>query len=141
MASSTAEGGEKIFGKDVSWWDLAEQARAGGSQQVFRLIVTDAADNFTLYRITLKNSPNFHVVYNHGNGFTVWGVKIDTPQRLARNTDGIDPGSGSKNITITHSYIRTGGRRRRHQGRAGRSDRHDRQPQPFLLGPRHVDRF
>jgi polygalacturonase len=101
-------GGEKILGKDVSWWDLAEQARAGGAQQVFRLIVTDTADNFTLYRITLKNSPNFHVVYNHGNGFTVWGVKIDTPKRLARNTDGIDPGSGSKNITITHSYIRTG---------------------------------
>jgi polygalacturonase len=43
-----------------------------------------------------------------GNGFTVWGVKIDTPQRLARNTDGIDPGGGSKNITITHSYFREG---------------------------------
>ena len=101
-------GGEKMLGKDLSWWDLAEQARAGGSQQVFRLIVTDTADNFTLYRITLKNSPNFHVVYNHGNGFTVWGLKIDTPKRLARNTDGVDPGQGSKNITITHSYIRTG---------------------------------
>jgi len=97
-----------MLGKDLSWWDLAEQARAGGSQQVFRLIVTDTADNFTLYRITLKNSPNFHVVYNHGNGFTVWGLKIDTPKRLARNTDGVDPGQGSKNITITHSYIRTG---------------------------------
>jgi polygalacturonase len=101
-------GGEKILGKDVSWWDLAEQARAGGSQQVYRLIVTDTADNFTLYRITLRNSPNFHVVYNHGNGFTVWGLKIDTPKRLARNTDGVDPGAGSKNITITHSFIRTG---------------------------------
>jgi polygalacturonase len=101
-------GGEKLLGKNVSAWDLAEQARAGGSQQVSRLIVADAANNFTLYRITLKNSPNFHVVYNHGDGFTVWGLKIDTPKRLARNTDGVDPGSGSKNITITHSYIRTG---------------------------------
>jgi polygalacturonase len=101
-------GGEKLLGKDVSAWDLAEQARAGGAQQVSRLIVTDTADNFTLYRITLKNSPNFHVVYNHGNGFTVWGLKIDTPKRLARNTDGVDPGAGSKNITITQSYIRTG---------------------------------
>jgi polygalacturonase len=72
------------------------------------LIVATHADNFTLYRITLKNSPNFHVSYGAGNGFTVWGVKIDTPQRLARNTDGIDPGSGSKNITITHSYFREG---------------------------------
>ncbi len=101
-------GGEKILGSPYSWWNLAEQARPGGGQQVPRILVTDYADNFTLYRITLKNSPNFHVVYNHGNGFTVWGLKIDTPQRLARNTDGVDPGQGSKNITITHSYIRTG---------------------------------
>ncbi len=101
-------GGEKMLNKDKSWWDLAEDARAGGSQQVFRLIVCTFADNFTLYRITLKNSPNFHVTYNNGNGFTVWGIKLDTPQRLARNTDGVDPGGGSKNITITHSFIRTG---------------------------------
>jgi len=36
----------------------------------------------------------------------VWGVKIDTP-KTARNTDGIDP-AGSRNITVTQSYIRTG---------------------------------
>jgi polygalacturonase len=101
-------GGEKMLGSQYSWWDLAEQARAGGGQQVPRIIVADYSDNFTLYRITLKNSANFHVVYNHGDGFTVWGLKIDTPQRLARNTDGVDPGGGSKNITITHSYIRAG---------------------------------
>jgi polygalacturonase len=103
-----ARGGEKMLGKDVSYWDLAEQARTGPHQQVPRILVADYADDFTLYRITLKNSPNFHVVYNHGNGFTVWGLKIDTPQRLARNTDGVDPGDGAKNITITHSFIRTG---------------------------------
>jgi polygalacturonase len=40
------------------------------------------------------------------NGFTAWGVKIDTPAN-ARNTDGIDP-SGSKNVTITQSWIRDG---------------------------------
>ena len=101
-------GGEKMLGSKLSWWDLAEQARAGGRQQVPRILVADYADDFTLYRITLKNSPNFHVVYNHGNGFTVWELKIDTPKRLARNTDGVDPGLGSKNITITHSFIRTG---------------------------------
>ena len=109
-------GGSKLLGQNLTWWDLAEQARPPGSgrQQVPRLIVANYSDNFILYRITLKNSPNFHVSYNHGDGFTVWGVKIDTPQRLeyqphgiARNTDGIDPGA-SKNITIIHSYIRTG---------------------------------
>ena len=101
-------GGEKMLGSDYSWWDLAEQARAGGEQQVPRLIVANDSGNFTLYRITLKNSPNFHVVFNHADGFTVWGLKIDTPQRLARNTDGVDPGNGARNITITRSYIRTG---------------------------------
>ena len=101
-------GGEKMLGSQYSWWDLAEQAHAGGGQQVPRLIVANDSGNFTLYRITLKNSPNFHVVFNHADGFTVWWLKIDTPQRLARNTDGVDPGNGAKNITITHSYIRAG---------------------------------
>jgi polygalacturonase len=101
-------GGEKMLGSQYSWWDLAEQARAGGSQQVPRIIVVNNTDNFTLYRITLRNSPNFHVVFNHGDGFTVWGLKIDTPQRLARNTDGVDPGDGARNVTITRSFIRTG---------------------------------
>ena len=101
-------GGAKLLGKNVTWWDLAEQARSGGRQQVPRLVVANHSSNFTLYRITLKNSPNFHVVYNGGDGFTVWGIKIDTPGTGARNTDGIDPGSGAKNITITHSFISTG---------------------------------
>src|SRR5665213_282699 len=95
----------KVQGK--TWWDLAEDARKGGHQQVPRLIVLDGCDNFTLYRITLKNAAFFHVTYSNGDGFTVWGLKIDTPKN-ARNTDGVDPGSGSKNITVTQSYIRTG---------------------------------
>ncbi|HEY5380848.1 MAG TPA: glycosyl hydrolase family 28 protein [Acidobacteriaceae bacterium] len=103
-------GGAKLLvdGKEQakSWWDLAEEARSGGHQQVPRLIVFDRSDNVTIYRIRLKNSANFHVTYSHGDGFTVWGLKIDTPRR-ARNTDGVDPG-GSKNITVTHSYIRAG---------------------------------
>jgi polygalacturonase len=99
-------GGAKILGQSKSWWDLAEDARAGGRQQVPRLIETDATDDFTLYRITLKNSANFHVVFHHGDGFTIWGLKIDTP-RNARNTDGVDP-SASKNITMAYSSIRDG---------------------------------
>jgi polygalacturonase len=101
-------GGATLLGQTVTWWQLAEQARSGGRQQVPRLIVADHADDFTVYGITLKNSPNFHVVYDHGEGFTAWGVRIDTPKRGARNTDGIDPGDGAKDITITHSSIRTG---------------------------------
>jgi polygalacturonase len=90
-----------------SWWDLANDARQGGNQQVPRLIIFDSSNNVTIYKITLKNSANFHVSYNNGDGFTVWGLRIDTPKN-ARNTDGVDPGNGSKNITVTQSFIRDG---------------------------------
>jgi polygalacturonase len=99
-------GGETILGKNLSWWNLADQARKGGSQNNPRLMVLNRCDNFVLYRITLMNSPNFHVGYNGGNGFTAWGVKVWSPER-ARNTDGIDPGN-STNVTITHCFIHTG---------------------------------
>ncbi len=100
-------GASKLLGQKVSWWDLAEQARAGGNQNCPRLIVTSQSDNFTLYRVTLKNSPNFHVVFGRGNGFTGWGVTINTPGKGARNTDGIDP-SNATNVTITRCFISTG---------------------------------
>jgi polygalacturonase len=100
-------GSAKILGQDISWWDLAEQARKGGNQNCPRIMILNHCDNFTLYRITLKNSPNFHVSYNAGNGFTVWAVKVWSPGKGARNTDGIDPGN-STNVTITHCFIHTG---------------------------------
>jgi polygalacturonase len=100
-------GGAKLMHADVSWWDLAQEAKVKNAyQNCPRIIVADRADNFILYRITLKNSPNFHVIVNRTNGFTAWGVKIDSP-KTARNTDGIDP-SSSTNVSILHSYIHAG---------------------------------
>jgi len=96
-----------LIGQSVSWWDLAQEAKVkNASQNCPRILVLNHCDNFTLYRITLKNSPNFHVSYNGGNGFTAWGVVIDTP-KAGRNTDGIDPGN-STNVTITHCSINAG---------------------------------
>ncbi len=106
MGTIDGRGGEKLLGANVTWWDLAEQARAGGIQNNFRLLVLNRCDNFTLYGVRLKNSPNFHVSYSNGNGFTVWGVIIDAPKN-ARNSDGIDP-ANSTNVTITRSFIRAG---------------------------------
>ncbi len=99
-------GGETMSGQSLTWWNLADRARAGGSQQNPRLIQATQSDNFTLYRITLLNSPNFFVAYSRGNGFTAWGLKIFAPQR-ARNTDGIDPANAT-NVTIAQCYISTG---------------------------------
>jgi polygalacturonase len=100
-------GGANLLGQDFSWWDLAQEAKVKNAyQNVPRIIVADRADNFTLYRITLKNSPNFHVIVMRTKGFTAWNVKIDSP-KTARNTDGIDP-SSSMNVSILHSFIRAG---------------------------------
>ena len=107
LGSIDGRGGAKLLGQDVSWWDLAHEAKVTDRQQsVPTLISMRHADGFTLYKITLRNSPNFHVGVNETDGFTAWGVKIMTP-KTARNTDGIDPGS-SRNVTIAYSSIHTG---------------------------------
>ena len=100
-------GGAKLLGQKVSWWDLAHEAKVKDAHQsVPWLIVLRHADGFVLYRITLRNSPMFHVSVGQTDGFTAWGVKVWSP-KTARNTDGIDPGSSS-NITIAHCFIHTG---------------------------------
>jgi polygalacturonase len=99
-------GGEKLIGQKDSWWDLAQEAKVKNQfQSCPRLIVISHAKNFTLYKIALKNSPNFHVTFN-GDGFTAWGVVIDSP-KTSRNTDGIDPVNAT-NVTITHCHIHSG---------------------------------
>jgi polygalacturonase len=100
-------GGAQLLDQKVSWWDLAEQARGDDLRQNCpRLLQANHSNDFTLYRITLKNSPNFHVAYSGGDGLTAWGVIIDTPKH-ARNTDGIDPISAT-DVTITHCFIHAG---------------------------------
>ncbi|MGB6684823.1 MAG: glycosyl hydrolase family 28 protein [Candidatus Acidiferrum sp.] len=100
-------GWAKMLRQKKSWWDLAQEAKAAGSDQNCpRLIVLTHSDNFTLYRVTLKNAANFHVYFSNGKGFTAWGVTINTP-KSARNTDGIDPSSAT-NVTITHCFIHAG---------------------------------
>ncbi|HEX9200523.1 MAG TPA: glycosyl hydrolase family 28 protein [Acidobacteriaceae bacterium] len=113
-------GGAKLLDKGVSWWALAVQGEptaalpAGIPYSDPRLIDAAQADGFTMYRITLHDSPNFHVGVSRTDGFTVWGVHLKTPVHQPgpndprpRNTDGIDPGS-STNVTIAHSWIDNG---------------------------------
>ena len=101
----------RILGRDYSWWQMARRAEPKNERYYStRLIVANHADGLILYRITLHNSPNFHVSVNQTNGFTAWGVHLQTPtdkSQDARNTDGIDPGS-STNVTVAHSWIDNG---------------------------------
>lgn len=101
------QGGEVMAGSKESWWQLARRAqRERGKQNVPRLIQVVHARDITFYRITLVNSPNFHLALSQTEGATIWGIRIDTPAD-ARNTDGIDP-ADAQDVTIAHSFIRTG---------------------------------
>ena len=100
-------GGATLLGQKVTWWQLAMRAKLLDLyQKVPHLIVLNRVKNFTLYEITLRNAPGGHVGVRGADGFTAWGVTIDTPA-TARNSDGIDPGS-STNVTITHCNIHNG---------------------------------
>jgi polygalacturonase len=92
-------GSQNLNGETVSWWT---QTPLDPRPRMIQLV---HSDNFTLYKITLQNSPKFHV-FGTGNFMTVWGVKLTAPT-TSPNTDGIDP-SGSHDITITQSYISVG---------------------------------
>jgi Glycosyl hydrolases family 28/MBG domain (YGX type)/Bacterial Ig-like domain (group 3)/MBG domain len=92
-------GGQTLNGETVSWWT---QVPLDPRPRMIQLV---NADNFTLYKITLQNSPKFHV-FGTGNFLTVWDIKITAPT-TSPNTDGIDP-SGSHDITITNSFISDG---------------------------------
>ena len=109
------QGGEPNIGSTQSWWDQ----NAGSSGNSPALIAVKGATNFTLYRITLHNSPKFHVKLGAA-GFVVWGVTIKAPSKAtnsagtaltysnAHNTDGIDPGEAASNGSIVCSKISTG---------------------------------
>lgn len=104
-------GDSQLIGHDYSWWQMARKAEPKNDRYYSsRLISANHADGFVLYRVTLHNAQNYHVVVSGTNGFTAWGVHLQTPTIKgtdARNTDGIDPGN-STNITVAHSWIDNG---------------------------------
>lgn len=100
-------GGALMAGTAETWWQLARRAQSEGAKQnAPRLIQLDHAEDVSVHRITLRNAANFHIAMSHVERATIWAVIIDTPAD-ARNTDGIDP-AASEDVTIIHSFIRTG---------------------------------
>lgn len=105
-------GGDKLLvngtTQTTSWWDIANNANtANGAQNNPILLYATKAPGFVLYKITLMNSPMFHVKYQNASGFTAWGIKIVAPYS-SRNTDGIDPTDNVSNVTIANAYISDG---------------------------------
>ena len=87
----------------------------GGNEDAPVLITVPKIANVIFYKITLLNSPHFHVrIQGQGNlssskyntNFTAWGLKLITPW-TPHNTDGIDP-TGVNNMTVTNSIIGDG---------------------------------
>src|SRR2546421_4275170 len=83
MGIIDGRGGQNLNGETVSLWT---QTPLDPRPRMIQLV---SADNFSLYKITLQNSPKFHV-FGTGNFLTVWDVKITAPT-TSPNTDGIDP--------------------------------------------------
>lgn len=101
----------KSTARNMSWWDLAylgnmvESGTTGySSQSVPRLMVYNYAKNLTLYKITLNNSPNFHVVPAGVDGFVVWNVKVQTPSLAAYQS-----ATGNGNPLYTGALFTSGG--------------------------------
>jgi polygalacturonase len=132
------QGGELLIGYDYSWWQLSSalQTIDGSIGNPTLIDLKTGVTGFLMYKITLHNSPKFHVKITStpppasfttpctspGQGFIVWGVTILTPSRwvntqglpmtphLSRNTDGIDPGETSYATcgVLAHNTISTG---------------------------------
>jgi polygalacturonase len=132
------QGGEPLVGHDYSWWQMSGALRdVDGSIGNPTLInLGSSTTKFWMYRITLHNSPKFHVKVSsapvrpagdavcttNGDGFIIWGVTILTPSnwfnsqgllmspQFSRNSDGIDPGANDDSYcgVIACSTISTG---------------------------------
>jgi polygalacturonase len=94
------QGGKTLLNSDpnsvpTTWWDLIAQKIGDKTINANSPLMISAgetksepANNFILYKITLRNPP-FHTVNWGGDGLTVWGVKIQAPWNVP-NTDGFD---------------------------------------------------
>jgi hypothetical protein len=102
--------------QSYSWYSNTQKAyvpRPVLNQNNFDMIDLDQANNFTLYKITIKDSPEFNIHWYGQNGgsvtkgLTIWGIKIISPDNIS-NTDGIDPTDNSSDVTIANSFISNG---------------------------------
>jgi polygalacturonase len=109
-----------IDGAGLAWWRRFRQERAAGVPQQGqpraagqpaesprpKLVVLTNCTRVRVEGVTLKDSPQFHLVPNRCREVTIEGVKITAPAD-SPNTDGIDP-TGSRDVLIRDCTIDTG---------------------------------
>nr|ANJ43654.1 glycoside hydrolase family 28 [Sipyloidea sipylus] len=101
------QGGIKMIGKKQSWWEMTREAHTKKLyQNCPTMIVIEKSTEIVLYQIKIINTPAGHVTISLTNGFTAWGLTLNTPEDTI-NTDGFDP-SGSQNVTIINTSVSCG---------------------------------
>jgi polygalacturonase len=109
-----------IDGAGAPWWQRFRAERAAGAPQEGqpraagqpvehprpKLVLLTGCNRVLIQGVTLKDSPQFHVVPNGCRDVTVEDVQITAPAD-SPNTDGIDP-TGSRDVLIRHCTIDVG---------------------------------
>lgn len=113
MCSSTTGSQDCSYAIGKNFWYLTDHysstttspcAPSACYTQNTPMLIADTGDDFTIYKITLRNSPYWHMNIV-GNNVTIWGLKEQTTWAVV-NTDGMDI-TGS-NITVTDSTLSGG---------------------------------
>ena len=76
-----------------------------GRGVVASLIKVDNSNNFTLYRINLRNAKGSALEFDHGTGLTLWGVHVKAADGAASKTGGISIGSNAQKVSIARSFV------------------------------------
>ena len=109
-----------IDGAGLIWWQRFRKERREGVPQQGqpkialqpeesprpKLVVFTGCNRVRIQGVTLKDSPQFHLVPNRSRDVTIEDVKVRAPLD-SPNTDGIDP-TGSSNVLIRHCFIDVG---------------------------------
>ena len=109
-----------IDGAGQIWWQRFREERAAGVPQQGerraagqpeesprpKLVLLTACNRVRIEGVTLKDSPQFHLVPNRCRDVTIESVTITSPAD-SPNTDGIDP-TGSSDVLIRHCIIDVG---------------------------------
>jgi polygalacturonase len=109
-----------IDGAGLVWWQRFRQERAAGVPQQGqpraegqpaesprpKLVVLTGCARVRVRGVTLKDSPQFHLVPNRCHDVTIEDVKVIAPAD-SPNTDGIDP-TGSRDVLIRRCLIDVG---------------------------------
>ena len=98
-----------IDGAGARWWEVFRAAKKAGKDDEVarpRLIQINRSQHLHFENLTLRNSPQFHLVPSECEDVVIRGVIIRSPAD-SPNTDGIDP-AASKKVRIEKVDIDTG---------------------------------